>query len=83
MDALGPGRSPQIWLIENLGDGNAQFWAFRSPFVGDAFALYTRTLKDAAAFLAAFPEFEIADGTESVVYSSPSVSGGQRHRGRR
>ena len=34
-------------------------------------ALYFRTLEDAQACLAAFPEFELADGVDSVTYYSP------------
>ncbi len=35
-----------------------------------AMALYFRTLEDAQTCLAAFPEFELADGVDSVTYSS-------------
>lgn len=38
---------------------------------GQAMALYFRTLEDAQACLAAFPEFELADGVNSVTYYSP------------
>lgn len=34
-------------------------------------ALYFRTLEDAQACLAAFPEFELADGVGEVTYYSP------------
>lgn len=80
MDALGPGRDPQRWLSEKLGSGNAQLWPYRSPFVGEAFALYCRSIAAATAFLHAFPEFEVADGTESVVYNAPGVNNGRRLR---
>lgn len=46
---------------------------------GQAMALYFRTLADAEACLAAFPEFELADGVGSVTYSSLAVT--SRHRG--
>jgi len=38
-----------------------------------AMALYFRTLEDAQACVAAFPEFELADGVGSGVYYSPAV----------
>ena len=40
---------------------------------GQAMALYFRTLDDAQACIAAFPELELADGVGSVTYSSPAV----------
>ena len=39
---------------------------------GQAMALYFRTLEDAQACLAAFPEFELADGVGEVTYYSPA-----------
>jgi hypothetical protein len=38
---------------------------------GEAIALYFRALEDAQACLAAFPEFELADGVDSPTYYSP------------
>jgi hypothetical protein len=38
---------------------------------GEALALYFRTIEDAQACLAAFPEFELADGVESETYTAP------------
>jgi hypothetical protein len=40
---------------------------------GQAMALYFRTLEDAEACIAAFPEFELADGVGCVSYYSPAV----------
>lgn len=77
---LGPRRDPQSWLVEKFGNGNALLWAFRSPFVGDAFALYCRSMPEAVAFLTAFPEFQIADGTVSPVYNAPGIAAGVRLR---
>ena len=41
---------------------------------GEAIALYFRTLDDAQACLAAFPELELADGVGSETYTSPMSS---------
>lgn len=43
---------------------------------GDAMALYFRTLEDAQACVAAFPEFELADSVASPTYYSPAVGRG-------
>lgn len=40
---------------------------------GQAMALYFRNLEDAEACLAAFPEFELADGVASPTYYSPML----------
>jgi hypothetical protein len=75
---LGAGRDPHRWLSSQIGLANAALHGWRSPYIGEGFALYCRSLADAAAFLAAFPEFLIADGTASPVYDSPYVIGGRR-----
>lgn len=75
---LGPGRDPHRWLDMELGAGNAAFYGWRTPFVADGHALYTRSLADAIRFLEAFPEFKIADGTTSEAYSSVFVWRGKR-----
>lgn len=78
--ALGPGRDPAMWIRENIGLANAQLYEWSTPYCPDGFALYCRTLGDAALFLEAFPEFEIADGTTKPIYNSPHVFEGQRKR---
>lgn len=75
---LGPGRDPHQWLDAELGAGNAAFYGWRTPYVTEGYALYTRSLADALRFLEAFPEFEIADGTVSDAYSSVFVWRGKR-----
>ena len=61
----------QIWLRE-IGPlrcvRHSGGWCVK----GQAMALYFRTLDDAHACLAAFPEFELADGVDSVTYYSPA-----------
>lgn len=77
---LGPGRDPHIWLSETYGLGNAEFYGWSTVHERDGYALYTRSLADAVRFLEAFPEFKLADGTESIVYNSPHVTNGRRNR---
>lgn len=76
--AFGSGCDPYVWLHRELGAGNAALYSWRAPHMGDGYAVYFRTLQDAAAFLAAYPEFIIADGTAASGYNSPYVSGGVR-----
>lgn len=76
--ALGPTREPFDWIRQHLGLGNATIHTWRSPHTGEGHALYCRSVDDAARFLAAFPEFELADGTVAQTYTSPHVSQGRR-----
>ena len=80
LEAFGSGRNPHRWLGEHAGTENAKLWPYRTPFVGEALALYCRDVSDAATFLNAFPEFELADGTVSPIYNAPGVFGGVRLR---
>lgn len=76
--SLGSGRDPIIWLGEVIGFGNAALYGWTSPYCRDGLALYCRSVADAALFLEAFPEFELADGTVSPAYNSPYVIAGRR-----
>jgi hypothetical protein len=62
----------QIWLNE-IGPlrcvKHSGGWCLK----GQAMALYFRTLEDAQACIAAFPELELADGVGSKTYYSPAV----------
>jgi len=79
MDVFGLGRDPHRWIVSHMGSG-ARIWPYRSPFAGKALGLYCQSLADASAFLRAFPEFELVDGTASPVYNSPFVIEGKRMR---
>ena len=59
------GRSEYAWH----GAGEVSGW--------DACACYFRRPDDAAAFIAAFPDFELADGTSECWYSSPHLPFGR------
>lgn len=59
-----------IWLRE-LGPNRCVRHSGGWSVKGQAMALYFRTLEDAQACLAAFPEFELADGVDSVTYYAP------------
>lgn len=72
------GSDPYHWIRVNVGMGNMELYAGKSPYFSEGHVLLARTLEDAAKFLAAFPEFRIGDGTTSPIYSSPYVSQGQR-----
>lgn len=78
--ALGPGRDPHRWMQENIGSGEMALYGWHSVYCPDGFALFARSCCDAAKFLAAFPEFEVADGTVMDTYGSPYVTRGCRNR---
>ncbi len=75
---LGPGRDPHRWMQENIGPGEMAMYSWHTVYCPDGFALFARTFKDAERFLAAFPEFIVADGTVLEVYNSPHISRGRR-----
>ncbi len=52
------------WLHEEIGPGHHAHWPAES-FHGDATAFHVRTIEDAARFYAAFPMFELAEGTKA------------------
>lgn len=65
------------WLARNLGRGEfAQIP--HSSILGDSFAFLFRSTRDADAFMRAFPELLLADGTMSVTYASPYHPFGRR-----
>lgn len=78
--ALPPGKDPHRWMKEHMGLGNMELYGAQSVYLGEGYVLLARTLEHVAKFLAAFPEFEIGDGTVSPMYNSPYVSQGQRRQ---
>ncbi len=63
----GPGVNLDValrWLVDEVGPGNYACWPTKS-FHGDATAFHVRTIEDAARFYAAFPMFELAEGTKA------------------
>lgn len=62
----------QAWLNE-MGPRRCAIHSGGWSVKGQAMALYFRTLEDAQACVAAFPEFELADGVGSVTYYAPGV----------
>ncbi len=62
------------WLNEELGPGHFANHS-TSTVGGSATAFYFRDLDNARQFLEAFPMLNLADGTTSVAYSSPTHSG--------
>ena len=72
--ASGFGQSihdPLIWLQSNLGSGNYAQHSV-AALGGSAVGFYFRDVEGAQAFVLAFPDLVLADGTESIAYSSPS-----------
>ncbi len=65
------------WLAANLGRG--EFARIpHSSILGDSVAFLFRSTTDADAFMQAFPELILADGTMSVTYASPYHPFGRR-----
>lgn len=61
------------WCRDNLPPGDFAHHSGGSfAFGGDATAWYFRRVEDAAAFLAANPLVELADGSASRAYTSPA-----------
>lgn len=61
-----------VWLHEQVGKGN--YAVHSAPGLGgDAMAVYFREVETARAFLVAFPKVDLADGTTSSAYYSPSA----------
>jgi hypothetical protein len=59
------------WLVAEVGrDSYAQHSAHTAS---EATAWYYRTVEEARAFVAAFPQLRLADGTELPTYQSPHV----------
>lgn len=63
----------EVWLGE-LGPLRCVKHSGGWSLGGQAMALYFRTLEDAQACVAAFPELELADGVGAGVYYSPAVA---------
>ena len=66
------------WLDREAGRGNYAFHAartFGSP--NDAVAVYFRTPETAHRFVGSFLDLLLADGTNSMVYSSPYLPNGR------
>ncbi|MDO9526546.1 MAG: hypothetical protein Q7J57_13575 [Gemmobacter sp.] len=78
--ALGADRDPHAWMSQKIGPGEMALYSWHTPFCPGGVALYARSLADAAAFLAVFPEYRVADGTETAIYTSPFVTQGRRNR---
>ena len=58
------------WLARELGRG--AYACHAAPSLGTfASAVYFRRVADALRFVEAFPEWELADGTMSGVYTAP------------
>lgn len=70
---LGPELEPHSWLVRNLPAAEfAVHAAPRNPYIPrDHIAVYFRSIEGATAFLRAVP-VELADGTLSEIYSSPT-----------
>jgi hypothetical protein len=69
--SLGADLDPHRWLMRNL-PARAFAWhsGGRNPYImRDHMAVYFRSIDDAARFLRAVP-VELADGTESKIYTS-------------
>lgn len=68
----------EAWLDQEVGRGD---WAHHSAGQRsggrDSIALYFRHPAPAARFLESFPELELADGTTSTAYSSPTYPFGR------
>jgi putative SOS response-associated peptidase YedK len=65
------------WLVRELGRGEFGHVA-TSSLLHDAVAFLFRCTSDADAFMRAFPSLVLADGTMSIVYSSPHMPFGRR-----
>lgn len=76
--ALGPGRDPYRWMQQHIGPGEMEMHNWNTAFCPGGFALFARSFADAQRFLAAFPEFTIADGTVTEIYNSPHIVKGRR-----
>ena len=61
------------WLTNEVGQAD-HAWHSATALGSDAVALYFRDIVAASAFCVAFPDLELADGTQSIVYSSPARS---------
>lgn len=60
------------WLTDQVGQGN--YAVHSAPgLAGDTMAVHFREVETAREFVAAFPVLELADGTESPAYYSPSA----------
>lgn len=72
------------WLDQEVGRGEYAFHATSSLGISrDAVAVYFRAPETAHRFVARFPDLLLADGTDSVVYTSPTCrSAGPRTRSR-
>ena len=75
---LGADRDPHAWIRINLGLGNAELYAWHTPYCQNGFQFLCRSPLAAGQFLAAFPEFRVADGTATEFYNSPHVTAGRR-----
>ena len=60
------------WLQVRAGKGNYAVHS-ASGRTGDTMAVHFRDVKTARAFVAAFPDVNLSDGTLSGAYYSPSV----------
>ena len=66
------------WCRDNLPPGDfANHGGGSISFGGQASAWYFRRVEDVAAFLAANPHVELADGTTSKAYTSPAFPFGR------
>lgn len=77
--ALGFGTmmSPMhAWLERRVGRASYAIHGGGRNVIGDVIAFYFRDPKDACGFMVAFPDLELADGTVSPTYSSPSAPSG-------
>lgn len=64
------------WLRDEVGESNF-VRRDASTFEREILAVHLCRPEDAAAFLAAFPKLELADGTTSQVYTSPMFRNGR------
>lgn len=65
------------WLESNLGRGEYAWHGGGVVLVRDTLAFYFRHPFDADAFCAAFPQLELADGTQGLAYQSPALPFGR------
>jgi putative SOS response-associated peptidase YedK len=66
------------WLDQEVGRGEYAFHAASALGISrDAVAVYFRAPETAHRFVARFPDLLLADGTDSVVYTSPTLPFGR------
>ena len=70
--ALGMGTPLQDWLQANLGPKMWNWGPAHSSACRQATAYYFRRIDDAQAFIAAFPQLQLADGVAAPIDTTPA-----------